>query len=214
MEISKEDRLLRSLVENMARRFRSPLAPMNEIDRLKGQGYSNVEIGKKLDIDQPLVAGLITLKNAGKERLVDAAVDGRIPLGVAMDIAKTDGAETQRELLKAYESKQLNQFSIRMVRRIMDQRRFIGKQRGRAPGPATRLTSVESLVNAYRRESQKQKVMIKKAKLCEAKLVFIVTAFSKLLADENFATLLRAESLSEMPKHLWDKLGDKRKEAA
>ena len=36
----------------------------------------------------------------------------------------------------------------------------------------------------------------------------------KLLADENFVNLLRAESLSTMPKYLWDKLGTKHKEAA
>src|SRR6204780_1672994 len=50
VEISKEDRLLRSLVENMARRFPKPLDLIREIERLKTQGYSNVEIGIKLDI--------------------------------------------------------------------------------------------------------------------------------------------------------------------
>src|SRR5208282_6919482 len=50
VEVSKEDRLLRSLVENMARRLPSPLALMNEIERLKAQGYTNVQIGEKLDI--------------------------------------------------------------------------------------------------------------------------------------------------------------------
>src|ERR1051326_2856586 len=55
VEVSKEERLLRSLVENMARRFPPPLALMNEIDRLKAQGYTNVEIGKKLDITDTTV---------------------------------------------------------------------------------------------------------------------------------------------------------------
>jgi len=41
----------------------------------------------------------------------------------------------------------------------------------------------ESLINAFKRESQRQRLMVKKARLCEAKLVIIVTAFSKLLAD-------------------------------
>src|SRR5665213_1489160 len=50
VEVSREERLLRSLVENMARRLPHPLALMNEIERLKAEGYSNVEIGKKLDI--------------------------------------------------------------------------------------------------------------------------------------------------------------------
>jgi ParB family chromosome partitioning protein len=215
VEISKEERLLRSLVENMARRHPAPLALIREIERLKAAGYGNTEIARKLDIDNTMVAGLIALKNAGEERLLDAASSGRIPLGVAMDIAKTDSVEAQRELLKAFETKQLNYLSIRTVKRIIDQRRFAGKQRDSNNRPGrNRLTSAESLVNAYRRESQKQKLMIRKARICDAKLVFIITAFDKLLGDENFATLLRAESLSTMPKYLWTKLGAKHKEAA
>jgi ParB family transcriptional regulator, chromosome partitioning protein len=215
VEISKEERLLRSLVENMARRHPAPLALIREIERLKAAGYGNTEIARKLDIDNTMVAGLIALKNAGEERLLDAASSGRIPLGVAMDIAKTDSVEAQRELLKAFETKQLNYLSIRTVKRIIDQRRFAGKQRDSNSRPGrNRLTSAESLVNAYRRESQKQKLMIRKAKICDAKLVFIITAFDKLLGDENFATLLRAESLFTMPKYLWNKLGARHKEAA
>ena len=215
VEVSKEDRLLRSLVENMARRYPAPLALICEIERLKAAGYSIVEIGNKLDIDGTTVRGLIALKKAGEERLLDAATSGRIPLGVAIDIAKANSVETQRELLKAYETKQLNQVSIRTVKRLIDQRRFAGKLRdSNNRGSRKRLTSAESLVNAYRRESQRQKLLIKKAKICDAKLIFIVTAFTRLLTDANFVTLLRAESLSTMPKYLWAKLGTKHQEAA
>ena len=215
VEIPKEERLLRSLVENMARRYPAPLALIREIERLKLAGYGNAEIARKLDLDNTMVAGLVALRNAGEERLLDAASSGTIPLGVAMDIAKANDVETQRELLKAYETKQLNQLSIRAVKRIIDQRRFAGKHRDIRNGAGrNRLTSAESLVHAYRCESQKQKLMIRKAKICDAKLVFIVTAFDKLVQDENFMTLLRAESLSTMPKYLWSKLNPKHKEAA
>jgi ParB family chromosome partitioning protein len=214
VEVSKEDRLLRSLVENMARRLPSPLALMNEIERLKAQGYTNVQIGEKLDIAGPTISGYIALKSAGEERLLDAAVSGRIPLGVAMDIAKAENPEMQRELLKAYETKQLNQVSIRTVKRIMDQRQFIGKERDTDTRQRKARTSAESLVNAYRRESQRQKLLIRKARLCDAKLVFIVTAFNKLLADDNFIILLRAESLANMPKYVRDKITINQKEAA
>jgi ParB family chromosome partitioning protein len=214
VEVSKEDRLLRSLVENMARRLPSPLALMNEIERLKAQGYTNVQIGEKLDIAGPTISGYIALKSAGEERLLDAAVSGRIPLGVAMDIAKAENPEMQRELLKAYETKQLNQVSIRTVKRIMDQRRFIGKGRDTDSRQRKTRTSAESLVSAYRRESQRQKLLIRKARLCDAKLVFIVTAFNKLLADDNFIILLRAESLANMPKYVHDKITINQKEAA
>ena len=164
VEISKEDRLLRSLVENMARRNPAPLELINEIMRLKSLGHSINAISKKLDVDYQMISGLIALKRSGEERLLEAAVKGKVPLGVVMDIAKIEDAQMQRELLKAYEGKQLNQFSIRAVKKLMDQRRFFGKQRGSVgANPRNNRTSADSLVNAYRRgESQRQKLMIKK----------------------------------------------------
>jgi len=214
VEVSREERLLRSLVENMARRLPSRLALMNEIERLKADGYSNVEIGKKLDIADSTVGGYIALKKAGEERLLDAAINGKIPLGVAMDIAKANSPELQRELLKAFESKELNQFAIRTVKRLIDQRRFVGKGRDTDADKKKSRTNADSLINAFKRESQKQRLMVKKARLCDAKLVITVTALGKLLGDENFFNLLRAESLADIPQYLQDKLAAMRKEAA
>ena len=214
VEVSREERLLRSLVENMARRLPSRLALMNEIERLKAEGYSNVEIGKKLDIADSTVGGYIALKKAGEERLLDAAINGKIPLGVAMDIAKADSPELQRELLKGFESKELNQFAIRTVKRLIDQRRFVGKGRDTEADKKKSRTNADSLINAFKRESQKQRLMVKKARLCDAKLVITVTALGKLLGDENFFNLLRAESLADIPQYLQDKLAAMKKEAA
>jgi ParB family chromosome partitioning protein len=213
VEVSREERLLRSLVENMARRLPSRLALMNEIERLKAEGYSNVEIGKKLDIADGTVGGYIALKKAGEERLLDAAINGKIPLGVAMDIAKADSPELQRELLKGFESKELNQFAIRTVKRLIDQRRFVGKGRDTEADKKKSRTNADSLINAFKRESQKQRLMVKKARLCDAKLVITVTALGKLLGDENFFNLLRAESLANIPQYLQDKLAAMKKEA-
>ncbi len=206
VDVSKEERLLRSLVENMARRQPLPLALMNEIERLKELGYTNVEIGEKLDIAGSTVGGYLALKQAGEERLLDAAVRGSIPLSIAMEIAKADTPEMQRELLKAYEDKQLNYASIRTVKRLLDLRRFVGKQREVNLRAGKHRTSAESLVNAFKRESQRQKLLVRKARVCEATLLVVVTAFGKLLGDENFVTLLRAEGLAEMPKYLNDEL--------
>jgi ParB family chromosome partitioning protein len=213
VEVSREERLLRSLVENMARRLPSRLALMNEIERLKADGYSNVEIGKKLDIADGTVGGYIALKKAGEERLLDAAINGKIPLGVAMDIAKANSPELQRELLKGFESKELNQFAIRTVKRLIDQRRFVGKGRDTETDKKKIRTNADSLINAFKRESQKQRLMVKKARLCDAKLVITVTALGKLLGDENFFNLLRAESLADIPRYLQDKLAAMKKEA-
>ena len=209
VEVSREDCLLMSLIENMARRFPATMDLINEIERLKNEGYSNVAIGKKLDLENVMVGGLLALKQSGEERLLDAALKGKIPMGVAIEIARTEGVETQRELLKAYENGQLNQAAIRTLKRLIEQRRFLGKSlhatHNEHPRKKPR-TTAEGLVNAYRKESQRQKAMIKKARVCEGHLLFLVTAFKQLMADENFVNLLRAEGLDTMPKFLAHKI--------
>ena len=204
VSVSKGDRLLMSLAENMARRFPSPMDMVAEIQRLKGEGYSNVAIGEKLDIDHTLVGGLLTLMKDGEVRLVEAAMQNKIPIGVAIDIAKTDGAEGQKELLKAYEAGQLNQFSIRTLKRLMEQRRVLGKKPCRGPKKPTGVTA-DGFVSAYQREIQRQKSFIRKAQVFDAKLVFLISAFQQLMKDENFTNLLKAEGLLTMPKYLADK---------
>ena len=207
VQVSPEERLLRSLVENIARRHPSPLELIREIERLRGLGYTIETIAAKLDVSDKTVTGLTALNRAGEQRLVEAALSGTVPLWVAIDIAKADTPETQRELLKAFESNQLNRISIRVVKRLIDQRRFLGKDHVHDEHPSRKgATSSERLVKVFRRESQRQQALVRKAKITEARLVFIITAFNKLLADEHFRTLLRAESLTTLPQTLWSQL--------
>ena len=213
VEVPPEERLLRSLVENIARRHPSPMELIREIERLKEKGDTIQEISIKLDVSDSTIKGLTALKRAGEERLLQAAVHGTVPLTVAMEIAKADTPEAQRELLKAFETKQLNGVAIRVVKRLMDKRRFLGKQtRLEHPDPQPKdPPTAARLVTAYTRESQRQKELIRKARLCEQKLLFIVTAFNQLLGSDSFIKTLEAEGLATMPQYLFSKLN--RKEA-
>lgn len=213
VDIPKEDRMLRSLVENMARRFARREDLINEIERLKNLGYTNQQIAEKIGFSTFTVSGLLTLKQNGEESLLCAALGGKVPISVAMEIAKTNSVEEQRELLKVYETKEANISQIKAIRRLIEHRRFAGKSiRGNTRGKQA--TSAESMVNAYKRETQRQKTIVKRARFCEAKLTLIITAFSKLMADENFLNLLRAEGLATMPHFLAEKINAKLQEAA
>jgi ParB family chromosome partitioning protein len=79
----------------------------------------------------------------------------------------------------------------------------LGKKRVRGINKRSR-TSADGLVNAYRREIQRQNAFIRKARVSETKLTFIVSALRKLTEDENFINLLKAEALLIMPKYLED----------
>lgn len=208
VQLPKEECLLRSLVENMARRNPATRDLINEIERLKAQGYNNSQIAKKLDICNSAVGELLTLKQNGEEGLLEAALRGCIPVSIAIEIAKAGTLEAQRELLKAYEGGEVNQSAIRTIKRLIEQRRFLGKA-ARGITRSKVKASADGMVNAYKRESQRQRIIVKRARICEGKLTILTQAFAKLLADEAFNNLLRAEDLRTMPQYLADRLEPK-----
>lgn len=59
---------------------------------------------------------------------------------------------------------------------------------------------------AYKRESQRQRELIRKARVCETKLTFVVSAFKQLMASEPFVKLLANEGLNSMPGYLRSKI--------
>jgi ParB family transcriptional regulator, chromosome partitioning protein len=94
----------------------------------------------------------------------------------------------------------------------MEQRRRRGKHMhdstfGRRDAAKRPLTS-ESIIRVYRQEADRQKLLIKKAEVTQNRLLFIVEAIRTLRDDENFANLLRAESLDSMPAFLEQRLTD------
>ena len=206
VDLPKEERLLRSLVENMARRHRNPVALIREIERLKALGYSSIAISKKVGVSDQFINNLLKLVKAGEERLVEAALAGKVPITIAIAIAKTDSQEAQRELLKGYQDKTLTFTSLRVVKKLIEQRRIFGKARCRGPRQTDQTPSADSFVNAYRREMDRQKKLIRKAAFAEEKLLTVVTALKHLLADEHFTTLLRAEKLNTMPEYLAERM--------
>ena len=85
----------------------------------------------------------------------------------------------------------------------MERRRREGKEiKSGARASGYKVISSKALVNAYNREADRQRLMLKKTEITHNRLVFIVEAMRKLLADENFVTLLRAEDLVTMPHPL------------
>jgi len=49
-------------------------------------------------------------------------------------------------------------------------------------------------------------LLVKKANLAQTRLTFIVNALRRLLADEEFLTLLRAEAMHTLPRPLAEQL--------
>lgn len=208
IEASEEDCYVMSLVENLARRQHSPLELMREIGALRERGYSTNEIASKTDFSGEYISAICYLLDHGEERLIAAVERGVIPATIAIEIARAKEVDVQNALTEAYEKKALPGDQVLAIRRIIQERNQSGKtlQRTHTPSRVQRPTA-DVLVRAYRKETERQKVLIKKAHLVETRLLFIVNALKRLLADEHFVTLLRAEGIPTMPRPLAVRLG-------
>lgn len=204
---TREECFLMSLVENVARRMQSPVELLREVTTLKARGYTTTEIAKKIDLAKSYVAGICHLLENGEERLLAAVEKGRVPVSVAILISDSDEAGIQQALCDAYEDKTLRGRKLLAVRRLIEQRKTNGKRRKtNAHKQKDGLPSAESLVSVYRQEADRQKLLVKKARLTENHLIFVVSALKKLFQDENFLTLLRAEGLDTLPEYLGQRI--------
>ncbi|WP_397570426.1 ParB/RepB/Spo0J family partition protein [Schlesneria sp. T3-172] len=200
---SKEELLLMSLAENIARRQHSTVELVREIGGLKERGYSFSEIATKTDLDISYVRAILQLLAKGEEKLLQAVEKGQIPVSIAITIATSDDAGIQRALTEAYERNDLRGKALLQARRLIENRRSKGKRvrNGKRP-PAISPVSTNDLLKAYQKETFRQKLTIQRAKVCETRLLFTVNALKQLFKDEHFVTLLRAEGLDSLPQYL------------
>lgn len=210
IEATVEDCFVMSLVENLARRQHSPLEFVREIAALRDRGYSITEIAVKTDFSDEYVYAICYLLDHGEERLLAGVEKGIIPPSIAMEIARAKDSDVQKALAEAYEQKALPGNQIIAIRRIVEQRNLTGKTIHSLAAPnrsAGRKLTASALVRAYRKETERQKLLVKKATLAQSRLLFVVNALKRLLADEHFVTLLRAEAIHTMPRPLAERLG-------
>lgn len=200
--LSKTDALVASLVENIARRRVRALEQIRLIEWMRNQGHGHTDIAQRTGLGAEYVKDILAMMKNGEERLLEAVLHGRIPVTIAMKISGASDEESQRILMEAYERKEFTQKTLTAFKRVLDQRRYIGRKYGVGQRGGPRCTSADSMVRAYRLESQRQKLIVRKAKLCEARLLSTSAATKVLVADEDYVNLLRAEKLETMPKFL------------
>ncbi|WP_054302696.1 ParB/RepB/Spo0J family partition protein [Gemmobacter sp. LW-1] len=211
VDASEPERLLRSVIENIARRQQRPLELLQDIAILRDRGYSDHQIADKTGLSLAYVHEIGELIANGEERLLIAVETGQMPLSIALYITRAEEKDVQKALEAAYASGELRGKKLLEARRLVELRHRHGKQRGGARNkqPGARMTSA-ALVKAYRAEAERQQDMVRRAQSTRSSLLFLDAAFQSLLKDENFLTLLRAEGLDSLPRIIIDGLREPR----
>jgi ParB family transcriptional regulator, chromosome partitioning protein len=198
---SREEQLLMSLVENLARRPSSNGDLVREIKTLKARNYTSAEIATKIGHSISYVNSITHLVEHQAGDLVSAVESGRIPISVAVTIAGGNDQEVQRAMSEAYETGDLRGRRFRDAKRLVARRITNQQKTGKLAKVRSRLTA-EGLVREYKHRMREQRNLVRKAVYTKDRLLLLTTAVHRLLEDEHFVTLLQAEKLSDIPESL------------
>ena len=209
IDASEEDCFVMSLVENLARRQHTPLELVRSIGALRKRGYSYTAIAGKVDLSDTYVKAICGLLERGEEKLINAVERGVIPPTIAMEIAEAKDGDVQAALAQAYEQRSIPGNQVLAIRKIIDQRNASGKSvhslRSRQRKTQKPVTS-EALIRAYQKETERQRQLVRRASLAQSRLMFVANAMRRLLADEHFVTLMRAEGVATIPRPLLERI--------
>lgn len=206
IDADAEDCAVMSLVENCARRQHRAIDLLHDIQGMKHRGYGERDIARKTGLSVDYVRDVGGLLENGELRLLRGVESGHIPISVAVQIAQATDSDVQEILQQAYEKKQLRGRKLLAAKRLIEQRRNRGKGLRSTSGSRDRPLSSASLLRAYREDVDRKQVLIRKSNATRDRLIFITEAMRKLLSDEGFTTLLRAEGLDTLPKNLADRI--------
>lgn len=212
LDLPEEDCLVRSLVENVARPQHRSIDLMREVGALRTRGYSDAEVAQKIGVTPSWVSMIGGLLENGEERLISAVESGMLPLSLAVTIARTDDAGIQQALADAYADGRIKGRNIEVVRRLLERRQRRGGLGAQRFGRSTvrQRPTAEQLVQIFRKEADRQRLIAKKADFAQSRLLFIVQALKELRADRAFADLLRGQGLDTMPRALDARLAGER----
>ena len=193
----EDDRYVMSLIENLARRPPSTADLLREVKRLNAQHYKPATIAEKLGMDKGYIYGIINLLRHGEDDLIRRVEAGRLPIDAAIKIATGTDADIQRALSESYENGTLRGAKLRAVQQL------ITRRKGTKSTQATKrpLTGAD-LVRAYEHHTQQQRALVRRSTLITQRLAILTSSLRRLLADDHFVTLLRAENLRTMPSFL------------
>ncbi|PYD48504.1 plasmid partitioning protein RepB C-terminal domain-containing protein [Novacetimonas pomaceti] len=198
-----EDCLVASLVENCARRQHRSLDLLQDIGGMRQRGHTVADIARQTGLSGEFVGAVLRLLDKGEQRLLQAVEAGQMPISVAIKIADADEPGVQLALQHAYENNLLRGRKLLAAKRLVEQRKRRGKHVRSSRTDGTTVSSA-SLLNAYQEETDRKRLLVRRAEVAKSRLTFVTEALSKLFAERAMMEILESEGLRDMPQELRD----------
>jgi ParB family chromosome partitioning protein len=203
IDCGREEAHLLSLIENLARVPAEILWFGREMKRLHDSGMSLEDLSRIVGKPPSQISGLVTLVERGEVGLLQGVERGEVPITLAVEIARSEGAETQRLLLEAFDQGLIGSASLRSIRRILRDRKVgpgvAGNAASEEAGSQEGTYTVEDLRRDITRTTREKNSFVRETSLKEARLVSLVEGLKLLRSDEPLQEILRSEGLSDLP---------------
>lgn len=200
-----EDCLVASLVENCARRQHRAIDLLQDIAGMRKRGHSVPDIARQTGLSGEFVNGVLRLLDKGEQRLLESVEAGQMPISVAMKIAETDEPGAQLALQHAYENNLLRGRKLIAAKRLVEQRKRRGKH-VQSWRENRKTMSSASLLSAYQEETDRKRLLVRRAEATRSRITFVTEALGRLIADRAMIEILESEGLGDMPAELRDRL--------
>lgn len=205
VDLDPQDSLIASLVENFARRQLRGIDLLHDIGAMKQRGHTEAEITRMTGLSTEYVKGIIHLIEKGEQRLLQSVEAGIVPVAIAVQIADADDVGVQEALQQAYERNELRGKRLLAAKRLVDRRAKYGTALHSHLTKKPKISSM-TLVKAYEQDTERKRMLIRKAEATKARLLLITAAMREMLKDQVLVDVMHQEGLGTMPKVLSDRI--------
>lgn len=200
IDVDEETAYLMSLIENMARVNPRTGEQFYRIRDMTNEGMANKDISKHTGLSVNWINSIIMLLGKGENKLLAAVESGKIPISLAVEIAKSNYKESQELFIEAFEAGKIKQRDVIKLRKILETRSEGLKgsiSNSFKSDHKKKKISVDELTKMYQDSINEHKSLKNKARLIEENILLAQQIFMELLKDESFSNLVKQEQLSE-----------------
>ena len=200
IDIDDETAYLMSLIENMARVNPRAGEQFNRIKEMKAEGLTDKEISTVTGFSYGWISSITMLIDKAENKLIAAVESGKIPISLAVEIAKTDYQGAQELFVQAFEKGEIKHKDIIKIRAILDARNeglkgFNGA--GFGYSKKKKELTTEDLTKLYQENIDSHKKIKKKALFVEENIILARQIIQDIMNDDGFAKLVKEENMLE-----------------
>lgn len=203
IDIDEEGAYIMSLVENFARINPRAGEQFHRIKEMKLEGFSEKEIAKTVDCTVSWINCISTLLEKGESKLLSIVESGKMPLYLAVQIARSDFNDSQNLIVEAFDEGKIKGKNITKIRDILDSRNEGLKgvfNRAFGYSRTQKKLTTDEITKLYQNNINEHRSLKNKANFIEENIILARQILSELMKNDEFVKIIENEKLTNIPQ--------------